>query len=468
MAAYVIDGLELLKALSMDLKDEGVVPSVEPWSGEAPKSLFFGANDRLWDLTEVLSSKVVPVFERGKGAWTIYNESTGRMVVRGDFLDHALLRYVLEGMPDKQLLSLEATLWQGRTKEEKGRKIGRVGVVSRSGQKVVGRMVGEDREMTLKTTPTIGAGDGILDARIDFRAVVGGQEIVLGTGLVFEPAKSRWIELGGVGEEKKRYGLELRVARLGGQREGEFERKEHQPGLNKHLAERRKAPNGDILRARSMGWAALEFLATRLDLGELRPTLAPLLNSLRLDASTTVPLPIALGGLKKGSPVVDVSKVIRDLGMEMAEGHWVYYHLQSSVVLSRLSADKANQDLMTTMLESLQPSRPKMIRVLASLIQNQEGREEQLGSASVMALPGGKAVSFIGKKEGARLLEGVQFEVESNLGLNDKKVDVRFSFEQRDEFDESVSKDLVMEAGATVEIPLKNQRVLRVKATVEQ
>lgn len=365
-AAYVGDGLEFLQTLTADLKDEGAVPPAQPWRADVPKSRFIGVNDRLWDLTKAFSSKVVPVFERGKDARAIYNESTGRLIVRGGFLDHALLRYVLAGMPDKQLLFLEATLWRGRTKEGEGQEVGRVGVVARSGEKVVGRQVGEGGEIILETTPTIGAGDGVLDARIDFRATIGGQEIVLGTGLAFDPGQTRWIDLGGAGKEGERYGLELKVDRLSGEREGEFEKKEHQPGPNKRPVERKKARNGDILRARSMGGTVPEFLATRLDFGEedpflgdpfeevnKRPTLAQFLTFLRRDASTTAPLPVAFGGLRKGSPVVDVSKVMRDLGVEIGEGHWVYYHLQSSTVLSRLSNDAVNQDLMTSLLESL-------------------------------------------------------------------------------------------------------------------
>lgn len=109
-----------------------------------------------------------------------------------------------------------------------------------------------------------------------------------------------------------------------------------------------------------------------------------------------------------------------------------------------------------------------MIRVSVSLIEKREGKELPLGGASVMALPGGKGVVSIGKKEGARLLEGVQFEAESMLDATEERVDLRFFFEQKDGLETGTSKNVTLKAGGkAVEIPLKNQSVLRVKASVE-
>lgn len=57
IAAYRVDGLELLKTLREDLKEDGEVPREERWSGKVPESRFLRKGDRLWDLTTALSSK---------------------------------------------------------------------------------------------------------------------------------------------------------------------------------------------------------------------------------------------------------------------------------------------------------------------------------------------------------------------------------------------------------------------------
>lgn len=248
IAAYRVDGLELLERLREDRGEEGEIPRAERWTGEVPNSRFLRNDDRLWDLTTALSSKVVPVFEPGKGAWAIFNDSTGRLVARGTFMDHALLQFILDWVPDQELISVEATLWRVKAEPEKRIKVGRVGVVARSGQKEVGWMIGDNAEMSLETMSVHRASDGVIYALIDFQALVGDEEVVLKTVMEFGTDKPRSIEVAGVGQEGGRFNLELQVRHHGGRREGEFEKLSDRSDRKGHLDERKRLPGGPCCR----------------------------------------------------------------------------------------------------------------------------------------------------------------------------------------------------------------------------
>lgn len=114
-----------------------------------------------------------------------------------------------------------------------------------------------------------------------------------------------------------------------------------------------------MLQARSISATVAEFLIERLDLetpdpfGDGKPpSLAKVLRAARHDLSMTLPLPVALGGLKKGSRVVDILEEVREMGVGVEDGDWIYYYPRSFIVLSRLS-DRTNQEQMTQLLDNL-------------------------------------------------------------------------------------------------------------------
>lgn len=94
--------------------------------------------------------------------------------------------------------------------------------------------------------------------------------------------------------------------------------------------------------------------------------------------------------------------------------------------------------------------------------------ERPRGSASVLIRSGAKSSVSIATKKELPTQEAMIFKVEPALDREGKTVDLRLSWEEKGRVDSFLWKVLTIEAGTTAEIALKGQRVLRIRAEVEE
>lgn len=363
---------------------------------------------------------------------------------------------------------MEATIWKGRTAKEKGRKLGRVGMITRSSLHGVGRMVGEESEMTLEGSMDISSNH--IGGSIDLCAQFGGKKVVLKSSLPFEDGKSRWIELGD-------YTLELQANLYGWENGAVFEQAEqkHRTRTARALV-RRHLPDGDVLQARDVlpGLFCLDNLLASIRVDEVDNLLEDqksrswFAENLRLYRSglKQAALPVAIGELQKGTTVLDLRDYLTGVGIELDAEEWAFHHVRSSTSLCRLAS--RNDDLFDQMLENVLGFWPRPVRVSATLIEEVEGTEVRLKRISALAGPGTNSIVQFGDFESGDIEKGLSLTYKAALSPDEQSMELRFSVEQKGEDGFLVSQEVRPLVGQTLEYPLEGKRLLRLQATVEE
>lgn len=366
---------------------EGAGLKLERLETPPQRSRFFQEGDVLWDVTA--SFREANVTGAGDG-WAVYNDTTRRLVLRGTRDEHAgfeLLQWrILDDEP--RHLELRAALLKVRSRESDGvewtaelvadrrvKELFAVTARSRPGRVAEVKRVADGYEVAMEAEMNVGAQLEVIDLRLEVDArlgqALGGGRVRLHTGLTLYGENPVYVEVGSKDDAEHALVFELRAEvqladRTPRSRWQEFEDPRHQPPVavrhddGEHIED---LGDGFALGRWTVPPTFVESLVAGPHVGgdgadpdpfgvdEDVPEGADGADAAR-EAELRLPrveAPEGIAGFWSGDEILDIGELMRDSGIEIVGGGWVFYVPRLSQVLARL--DAPNLDLMSQILD---------------------------------------------------------------------------------------------------------------------
>ncbi|MGJ8695662.1 MAG: hypothetical protein ACSHYF_05045 [Verrucomicrobiaceae bacterium] len=424
-------GIEGFKKRFGDLEKEEEFLKLEKGTFE---SRFFGEGDVLYGVSELFESKTIEA---------VFNESSGRLVVKGEQLDHwrifepvfyvgsAPVKLVFKGeifeVADEGVAAFEKN---PRVVPEGAKLVRGIEVCARSGEKVVT----EAREMRLEVVMNVDTALQAVDSRIDLEAKLPMEgEFLLETGVTSLPGVPLVIGLGRSGADGKNYVLVVttRVELLDG------------------VAVVDLVIGEQDMRSTEEKWGVRRTrLARTIEIGEDRvvkvfPVPPTFMNFIEVgDGGGSNDDPFAdpdEGGGEHaeiefskyrvsvndprvkwgpGERLYDLRKMLSNQGVVFREGDFAIFNGEAGALFVGLPEDQ--MELMDQLLRACSWVIPRLVKVDLALLEN----EVQTGRLGVYGRPGDKASISMGM--GNLIQKAV---LEPNVGANDQLLDIRFEYE---------------------------------------
>lgn len=452
------------------------IPLAEKPSG----TRFLRDGDRMWLLTGHL--REARVLEGGR-SWAVWNGNTNRLVVHGTAYEQSQaaelwgrLRSPLRVLTDVQLIKVRCrelgfVEWSSEEIEKRGGTVqASVSTVSRPGEKSAASLGAGEELLSLEAEANCSVNADVVDFRLTLSAPVahgdGGRRLDLSTSVVVYAGRRVYVEVGGAdgGEETYLVGVTGEPQFLDGTpiwRWREFEDSSIPVGPPRPVQfelTRKVLEDGFVL-----SWVSVPptFLSD-IDPGSSDEGDDPFADAGSLaprPQGAVVVAPSGVEGFLESDLVYDVGTLMKELGIRIPEGGWIYYNQTSGVLFAKL--DEANTDLIAALTECACRIPPRMIQGTCSLIEwagdLEPGRipagAKRLARMGVLTRVGQKATMRHGR--GAERLErGLLLELDPTLGPNNRIIDMRLALEMAGESAVRLSSGLTLTEGKSVMVPL--------------
>lgn len=475
--------------LSLGYSGPGEPPAPVRLKNAPAKSRFFGEGDELWDVSEIM---VRGIGLRSKAEWAVFNNTTRRLVIRGDREVHwlheqkwspAVMAIPMHIVTRVRLLKvsergLRLVSWNEKLlKQRQGEEVIVMESIARPGQK--GSLELQGGGMTGSLTVEVqGGGEDemsqFIDAKLDFAVELdGGKSIELKTELAMWAGVPVYVELGSGEDSEHTFLLEIgadfhfmdgRMSHLW----REYEEPRHQPSRPKPYQYRepthKKLDDGMVLGI----WPTFPmFLDVLLHQAGADPDPfggddAGLGGPQRRDHFYTFPKPPSELAEDYGKELlIDLGKLLAEEGIEVSEGGWAIYAPKRNTLLTKLE-EKQNV-LVAELVSGLLYDPPAHIGVtLCPFEWNGDGFEpgtvpknaKRLGRTALTLHPGREASLTVGVKSDGKLLEGFTFNLEASVGANSQIVDLKYDYVLRGESQAKSGNSLVLQRRRPLVVPM--------------
>jgi len=438
--------------------------------GEAPfKSHFFSEGDQLFDLTKDFSDLVLP---DAKVVCAIYNQTSGRIVLRGNEDAHFHMKSLMEEVARSSPYSIQlgvkvfqeprkgigVGLRDGRALLTNNKSMAELEVLARPGVEADVLLPGGVLDMNV--VAQAGREFEWVDIGLHVSGVVRGRSFELATGLTCARGIPSVVEMGSLGDNDVLVLCVIpEIVFMGGVKwsEGVLDsngRSLEVPDdfLRRHQFEevRKVDPKtGKVFQNFSVPPTFIDFLDAGGDSGEsdpfatdeedqrARPTPRPSMK--KWDARVIA---------RPGDRVIDMKPLLELQGVQFAKGDFACLVENTSILYAELSLE--NMELMDAILVDGLRHPPRLVMCSIALVQSDEKIEgENLNRDGIRCLRKATVVARPGQNASLVLEEGfkkLSFEVEPQVGANDNIIDLMGILELRN----GDSEELHWKSGVTL------------------